>query len=72
MKKTTFKFNLIKYLKFYFINNSGNNRISTVSSSSHLILISKYVDFEYQGLSIDVGLHIGSLLAVITYFTRFS
>ena len=41
-----------------------------VSSSSHLILISNLLDFENQSLSIDVSLHIGSLLAVLTYFYK--
>ena len=41
-----------------------------ISSSSHLILISEYLEFENQSLSIDVSLHIGSFLAVIIYFTN--
>jgi len=41
-----------------------------ISSSSHLILISKYLEFDNQSLSIDVSLHIGSFLAVIIYFTN--
>ena len=41
-----------------------------VSSSSHLILISNLLDFKNQSLSIDISLHIGSLLAVIVYFYK--
>ena len=41
-----------------------------VSSSSHLILISNLLDFENQSLTIDVSLHIGSLLAVLIYFYK--
>ena len=41
-----------------------------VSSSSHLILISNLLNFENQSLSIDISLHIGSLLAVIVYFYK--
>ena len=41
-----------------------------ISSSSHLILISEYLEFENQSLSIDVSLHIGSFLAVIIYFSN--
>ena len=41
-----------------------------VSSSSHLILISNLLDFENQSLSVDIRLHIGSLLAVIVYFYK--
>ena len=39
-----------------------------VSSSSHLILMSEYLKFENQSLSIDVSLHMGSFLAVVMYF----
>ena len=39
-------------------------------SSSHLIIISKFINFENQSLSIDVSLHIGSFIAVITYFYK--
>ena len=41
-----------------------------ISSSSHLILVSEYLEFENQSLSIDVSLHIGSFLAVIIYFRK--
>ena len=44
----------------------GITEFLPVSSSSHLILISKFVNFENQGLSIDVSLHIGSFIAVLT------
>ena len=48
----------------------GITEFLPVSSSSHLILISKFVNFENQGLSIDVSLHIGSFIAVLTYFYK--
>lgn len=41
-----------------------------VSSSSHLILASKYFDFDNQNLSIDVSLHIGSFFAVVVFFRK--
>ena len=41
-----------------------------ISSSSHLILISTYFNFENQSLSLDVSLHIGSFVAVIVYFYK--
>ena len=41
-----------------------------VSSSSHLILASEYLNLKNQSLSIDVSLHIGSFIAVILYFYR--
>ena len=41
-----------------------------ISSSSHLILSSEYLNFKNQNLSIDVSLHIGSFIAVIFYFYK--
>ena len=46
----------------------GITEFIPVSSSSHLIIISEYLDFKNQSLAIDVSLHIGSFIAVITYF----
>ena len=46
----------------------GVTEFLPVGSSSHLILISDYINFQSRGLSIDVSLHIGSLLAVLVYF----
>ncbi len=46
----------------------GVTEFLPISSSSHLILIAEYLDFENQSLSIDVSLHIGSFLAVVVYF----
>tara|TARA_X000000950_G_C13686248_1_gene566053 strand:+ start:90 stop:848 length:759 start_codon:yes stop_codon:yes gene_type:complete len=48
----------------------GVTEFLPVSSSSHLILISEYLDFNNQSLSIDVSLHIGSFLAVIFFFQK--
>ena len=48
----------------------GVTEFLPVSSSSHLIIISDYINFQEQSLSIDVSLHIGSFLAVITYFHK--
>ena len=46
----------------------GITEFLPISSSSHLILVSEYLDLDNQNLSIDVSLHIGSFLAVIIYF----
>ena len=48
----------------------GITEFIPVSSSSHLIIFSKYFNFDNQSLLIDVSLHIGSFLAVITFFYR--
>ena len=40
-----------------------------VSSSSHLIIVSEYLNLE-KNLLIDVSLHLGSFLAVIVYFYK--
>ena len=48
----------------------GITEFLPISSSSHLILVSKYLSFNNQNLSIDVSLHIGSFLAVIVFFKK--
>lgn len=48
----------------------GITEFLPISSSSHLILISEYLNFENQSLSIDVSLHIGSFIAVLSYFYK--
>lgn len=48
----------------------GITEFLPVSSSSHLIIVSKYLNFDNQSLSVDVSLHIGSFIAVVTYFRK--
>ena len=48
----------------------GITEFLPISSSSHLILVSEYLNFKEQGLSVDVSLHIGSFIAVLTYFHK--
>ena len=48
----------------------GVTEFLPISSSSHLIIFSNYAKFENQNLGIDISLHIGSFLAVITYFHK--
>jgi undecaprenyl-diphosphatase len=48
----------------------GVTEFIPVSSSSHLIIFSKVSKFNYGSLEIDVGLHLGSLLAIVVYFRK--
>ena len=48
----------------------GISEFLPISSSSHLILVSNFYDFRSSSLLIDVGLHFGSLLAIIFYFRK--
>ena len=48
----------------------GITEFLPISSSSHLILISEFLDFKNQNLSIDISLHIGSFIAVLFYFYK--
>ena len=48
----------------------GVTEFLPISSSSHLIIFSNLTNYENQNLSIDVSLHIGSFLAVLTYFHK--
>ena len=48
----------------------GITEFLPISSSSHLIIFSNYSDFNNHSLPIDISLHIGSFLAVITYFHK--
>ena len=48
----------------------GITEFLPISSSSHLILVSEFLDFKNQSLSIDVSLHIGSFMAVVIYFYK--
>ena len=48
----------------------GVTEFLPISSSSHLIVVSDYLNFEKQNLTIDVSLHIGSFIAVVTYFSK--
>lgn len=46
----------------------GLTEFLPISSSAHLILTPKLLGYQDQGLAFDVALHLGSLLAVTTYF----
>lgn len=48
----------------------GVTEFLPISSSAHLILPSQLLGWPDQGLAFDVGVHIGSLSAVMIYFRR--
>lgn len=48
----------------------GITEFLPVSSSGHLILFAKYTSFPDQGLALDVAVHVGSILAVMIYFSE--
>ncbi|MBK6662288.1 MAG: undecaprenyl-diphosphatase UppP [Thermoflexaceae bacterium] len=48
----------------------GLTEFLPISSSGHLVLIPALFGWDDQGLSFDVGLHLGTLLAILGYFWR--
>ncbi|MEH6579791.1 MAG: undecaprenyl-diphosphate phosphatase [Amphritea sp.] len=48
----------------------GLTEFLPISSSAHLILPSQLLGWQDQGLAFDVGVHIGSLAAVLFYFRK--
>ena len=48
----------------------GVTEFLPISSQSHLILTSKLLGMSDQGLSFDIALHAGSLLAILIYYRK--
>ena len=48
----------------------GLTEFLPISSSGHLVLAPRIMGWADQGLTIDVAVHVGSLLAVLVYFYR--
>ncbi len=48
----------------------GISEFLPVSSSAHLIIFSNIINFSNNSLIFDVGLHLGSLLAILFYFRK--
>ena len=69
-KKTIFNFIFEKMIEIFILSLiQGIAEFLPVSSSSHLIIASDYLELE-KNLSIDVSLHLGSFIAVIVYFYK--
>lgn len=48
----------------------GITEFLPISSQSHIILMSKLMEMDDQGLGFDIALHAGSLLAILIYYRR--
>ena len=48
----------------------GISEFVPVSSSAHLIIISKISEFDIGNLHLDISLHLGSLMAIILFFRK--
>src|SRR3954453_16002478 len=48
----------------------GLTELLPVSSSAHLVLVPWFFGWPDPGLTFDVALHIGTLIAVVVYFWR--
>ena len=60
-----------KYVETLFLSIiQGISEFIPVSSSAHLLIISRLSDFNVSNLQLDISLHLGSLLAIILFFRR--
>ena len=59
---------LLKYFVIGLI--QGLTEFLPISSSGHLVLLSKITQWEDQGLITDIAVHVGTLLAVIIYLRK--
>ena len=48
----------------------GLTEFLPISSSAHLILVSKFAQWQDQGLVMDIAAHFGSLFAVLIYYRK--
>jgi len=48
----------------------GVTEFLPISSSAHLVLYSHFFNSNYDNLSLDISLHLGSLIAIIFYFRK--
>jgi len=48
----------------------GFTEFLPISSSGHLVLVPRFLGWPDQGLAFDVAVHLGTLIAVVSYFHR--
>ena len=48
----------------------GITEFLPISSSAHLIIISEFLNYKSENLTIDISLHLGSLIAVVFFFKK--
>jgi undecaprenyl-diphosphatase len=48
----------------------GLTEFLPISSSAHLILPAQLLDWQDQGLAFDVAVHVGTLIAIVSYFRK--
>jgi undecaprenyl-diphosphatase len=48
----------------------GLTEFLPISSSGHLVLVPRFLGWEDQGLAFDIAVHLGTLVAVLSYFRR--
>lgn len=48
----------------------GVSEFLPISSSAHLVVIGYFFNFNNENLSLDISLHLGSLVAIIYYFKK--
>ena len=62
---------IMSFLPIFFLGLiQGIAEFLPISSSGHLLVAGKLLDFKQQSLLIDVSLHLGTLFAVILYFHK--
>ncbi len=48
----------------------GLTEVLPISSSAHLVIFPWFFKWNYQGLSFDIALHLGTTIAFIAYFLK--
>ncbi|PKN04050.1 MAG: UDP-diphosphatase, partial [Deltaproteobacteria bacterium HGW-Deltaproteobacteria-9] len=48
----------------------GLGEFLPISSSAHLVLVPWLLNWSYSGLTFDIALHVGTLIAVVIYFWK--